>query len=435
MATLYVSSRTVRFDPDDPQQSMFTLLYGDEVETGAAPGTGRVSATYRGRLGKIDSARLTTKHPCELYFIDAGQGDATFIVTPGFKKILIDGGRGAEAFQFLVWKYRLDLPASPDVDIDLLVISHADEDHLAGLKNIVGHPHIHVKRVIHSGIGKFKSGFNTKLGARVNTPQGLMLTTRHDAITDLAGLSLTRDMDDWRKVIVQENTAFGAVDSSSAPIDVGDPAVTLTVLGPHLSQVNGAPAYAWFDAPSDAAGAHTVNGHSVVLRLDCGNVRVLFPGDINIEGSDHLLALPGFAAQAASHVLKAPHHGSHEFTRSFLEAVRPQTTVISSGDDHDYGHPRPNFLGVIGAASRSDEPLVYSTELAGNFIVDADAAAADATDDANALNGALIGQARRRFKRYLNGLINVRTDGTTIYTARRVAASFQFITYEQDLVP
>ncbi len=435
MATLYVSSRTVRFDPDSAAETNFILIYGDEVETNGVPGTGRINATYRGRPGTIDSARLTANHPCELYFIDAGQGDATFIVTPGFKKILIDGGRGDEAFQFLVWKYRLDLPASPDVEIDLLVVSHADEDHLAGLKDIVGHPRIHVHRVIHSGIAKFKSGFNTKLGQRVNTPQGPMLVTRHDAITDLAGLNLTSDLDDWRQAIVNENPTFGAVDSTTGQINIGDPAVTLTVLGPRLSQFNGALAYAWFDAASDTDGSHTVNGHSVILRLDCGNVSALFPGDINIEGSDHLLTLPGFAAQAAAHVLKAPHHGSHEFTRAFLEAVRPQLTVISSGDDRDYGHPRPNFLGVIGAASRSLEPLVYSTELAGNFIVDNDAAAADATDPADPLNGALIGQARRRFKRHLNGLINVRTDGNSIYSARRVAASFQFITFEQTLAP
>jgi beta-lactamase superfamily II metal-dependent hydrolase len=27
----------------------------------------------------------------EIYFIDVGQGDSTFIVTPGRKKILVDG--------------------------------------------------------------------------------------------------------------------------------------------------------------------------------------------------------------------------------------------------------------------------------------------------------------------------------------------------------
>ncbi|HWC28703.1 MAG TPA: MBL fold metallo-hydrolase, partial [Dehalococcoidia bacterium] len=226
MARLFVATPTVRFDPDDPNEGSYILIYGDEVETSGAPDTGRIDAIYRNRTGKIDSARLSTNHPCEVYFIDAGQGDATFIVTPGFRKILVDGGRGDEAFQFLVWKYRLDIDTNPAVDIDLLVLSHTDEDHLAGLKEIVTHPRIHVRRVIHSGIAKYKSGFNTRLGERVDTAAGPVLITRHDAVTELATPNLTAGMEAWRKAIADEQTQYGAVDSTIGQINLGDPSVT-----------------------------------------------------------------------------------------------------------------------------------------------------------------------------------------------------------------
>ena len=45
------------------------------------------------------------------------------------------------------------------------------------------------------------------------------------------------------------------------------------------------------------------------------------------------------------------------------------------------------------------------------------------------LNAALLTDARQRFKKNLNGLINVRTDGSRIFAARRVNAAFQFETY------
>ena len=63
-----------------------------------------------------------------MYFIDVGTGDSAIVVTPGRKKILIDGGLNKRALGFLAWKYRLDKPNN--LVIDLLVLTHADDDHI-----------------------------------------------------------------------------------------------------------------------------------------------------------------------------------------------------------------------------------------------------------------------------------------------------------------
>ena len=47
-----------------------------------------------------------------MYFLDVGQGDAAFIVTPNNTKILVDGGLKRQALGFLIWKYRLDQPGN-----------------------------------------------------------------------------------------------------------------------------------------------------------------------------------------------------------------------------------------------------------------------------------------------------------------------------------
>ena len=39
-------------------------------------------------------------------------------------------------------------------------------------------------------------------------------------------------------------------------------------------------------------------------------------------------------------------------------------TVISSGDNESYSHPRPDALGAIGKYGRGTRPLIFSTELA-----------------------------------------------------------------------
>ncbi len=434
MPIQYISTKSTVFHPDSQTDSQeFVLIFGDEVETTGIQDNARDEVIYRGRTGWVRSDRLMSQHPLEIYFIDVGQGDSAFVVTPAGRKILVDGGRGNEAFQFLVWKYRLDRPNPDPVDIDLMVVSHADDDHIEGLISILEHHLIRVGKIVHSGIAKYDSGFNTYLGETVSHGQDRFLVTRHDTIADLAGADLNSTMTRWRDAInAEQGLTYRAVNSTSNAIDVGDPAITLRVLGPRLVNIQGHTdtVFPWF-----GSAAKTVNGHSVVLRIDFSNVRVLLPGDVNKRGARHLMNDPNFPGEADAHVLKASHHGSHDFDLAFLKAVHPQIAVVSSGESPDHGHPRANFLGTVGKVSRSDEPLLFSTELVAMFAVDSDAEAPDADDDTDPTDPAMLGQARRRFKKRLNGLINVRSDGNRLYCARRVAAGYQFVTYEQPARP
>ena len=160
MPIKYISSKTsplYRVSTGGSREMV--LIFGDEVKTSGSPVNGRVQAEFRGRKGFISENHLGNKPTLEIYFIDVGQGDSTFIVTPNRKKILIDGGINKRAFGFLAWKYRFDKDGSP-IDIDLLVLSHADGDHIDRLTPIIHHPKINVRKIIHNGIATilFKIG-------------------------------------------------------------------------------------------------------------------------------------------------------------------------------------------------------------------------------------------------------------------------------------
>ena len=68
-----------------------------------------------------------------LYMLDVGQGDALLIRTPGGRHILVDGGPDPV---LLTSRLGQNLPFWQR-HIDLVVVTHADQDHLAGLVPVV----------------------------------------------------------------------------------------------------------------------------------------------------------------------------------------------------------------------------------------------------------------------------------------------------------
>ena len=312
------------------------------------------------------------------------------------------------------------------MDIDLLVLSHADNDHLKGLAPIIKHPRIHVRRVIHNGIVTLSDKSpGTSLGEL--SPDKKYLLTRHDSLDDLAGLALSETFESWREALAGEGVRYGAVDSTTGSIDVGDPEVVLEVLGPRLDVYEGKSAYRWFGGEGP-----TINGHSVTLKLTYGGVSALFPGDLNCEGEKNLISDASIARKLNAHVFKAPHHGSHDYYLPFLKTVRPQISVISSGDDPDYGHPRAVFIGAAGSVSRSAGPLIFAVKIAANFIeaVDKGKPSPHAKlDKLDPLAPDSDSQAKILYKRRLHGMINVRTDGKNLFAARRVMGANPWESY------
>ena len=132
----------------------------------------------------------------------------------------------------------------------------------------------------------------------------------------------------------------------------------IEVLGPVTRNPTGSVTYPWLDDES-----HTINGHSVVLRLTYRERTFLLGGDLNIPSEELLLATWNEEAFRVD-VAKARHHGASKFTIPFLQAVKPYATVFSSGDNENYAHPRADALGCTGRYTRGQRPLIFSTELA-----------------------------------------------------------------------
>jgi len=434
MQTGYISVPTTYFYKSNTgKKRHYTLIYGEEVEHDPpANKVARIKIRNRTRDGYVKNCTIMQNPVLEVYYIDVGQGDSTFILTPGRKKILIDGGINNQALKFLSWKYRLqDYSSGDTLAIDLMVLSHADEDHMKGLTLLLNDPRLKVGKILHNGIARYKDGaYETGLGNK--TPDKKHLATRHDKLNQLDDSKLSDAFLEWKQAIQNKaNIDYGSAQAYQT-IDV-EPDLTFEILGPKLVlDSNGqGPYLRWFTDESE-----TINGNSVVLKMTYRSFSFLFPGDINEKGSEHLLNDHALKPRYDSHVLKAPHHGSHHYHPPFLEQVNPQVTVISSGEENTYGHPRGNFIGALGRAARQ-QSLIFATQIAGKF-KDTGENLRERLDLSEAewmaLDSKSLEKLRKQFKRRLHGMINLRTDGNKIFAARRIKTAHGW-EYYGDIAP
>ena len=407
--------------------------------------------------------------PLGVTFVDVQQGDATLIRTPNGRHWLVDGGEKVFIARLLASEFPGTTPADPFI-LDGVVVSHGDADHFEGLAAIADaatHPndrkriHVRFARCLHNGLVKKPEKVPDGQGGttRLKEQERFGTPLEHDGedyVVDLHDdpAQAADPNGPFRKwvaalgqLMVQPNEFAGLPTGAGETLPVlrrvkaGDDdrfsalaaeGIACRVLGPVQDTVQGQEALEVLrNDDGGQSASHTINGHSVILHLQFGNVRFLLGGDLNRHGAAKVLS---FAAGAnppislESDVLKVPHHGSHDFSNDFLAAVNPVVSIVSSGDENaakEYVHPRANLMAALGKHSRSDEPLLFSTELAAFFAYRGGIQPEDHRDDNGTLT--LLSDSQRRgfffgFERLRFGVIRVRTDGERLFVAPESAS-------------
>ena len=223
----------------------------------------------------------------KVYFLDVGQGDAMFIEAPNGNQVLIDGGPDGKVLSELG-----KVMSFYDRDIDLVALSHPQEDHAAGLIEVL--KKYDVKNILWAE-GEYNSPI---FGA-------------------------------WREAVKEESAdEIDAV--AGKTIDLGAGAI-LTILFPAASTAG-----SFVKNPND---------NSVVIMLEYKENRFLFTGDAESATERKLV---GMGTDLKADVLKVGHHGSNtSTTEGFLSEIKPQVAVIEVGAKNRYGHPRKEVLGRL----------------------------------------------------------------------------------------
>ena len=235
-------------------------------------------------------------------FIDVGQGDSIWIHDSDNFDILIDGGKPAAGPTVLSY-----LRAHSIDDIDVMLATHPDSDHIGGLIDVLDATDIPVEQVLYNGYPGDTATWTDFTTAVTN--EGLTLTT------------------------------------AQYPTEYTWGSTTAQILN-----------------PISGLSSPETNDASVVVLLSHGNVRFLFPGDISSSVESAVVA---HGTPVAAQVLKVAHHGSaYSSSASFLSAVNPLEAVISVGVN-TYGHPSPDTISRLLAAGAR----VWRTDQQGSIVI------------------------------------------------------------------
>jgi competence protein ComEC len=100
----------------------------------------------------------------------------------------------------------------------------------------------------------------------------------------------------------------------------------------------------WPEIEPEDIAPQAKNNDSLVIRLKYGDRTILLPGDAEKQ-VEYTLLDENERAFLHADVLKVGHHGSKNSTMpEFLNAVAPQVSIISAGEENPYGHPSPELL-------------------------------------------------------------------------------------------
>jgi competence protein ComEC len=232
-------------------------------------------------------------------FLDVGDGDASLITFPDGKHWLVDaGGTKKETYDMGEQIVVPSLRALGVTQLDALVLTHPDEDHVGGMPAVINS--FEVNELLENGQGA---------ADEANEKYKMLIAAAR-----------------------KRNIAIHGPNKIPRKREIGGARVTFL----HPGRGNGA-----YDP------ALSTNDNSLVFLITYRQISFLLTGDISREVEEVLVrsgAIPSID------VLKIPHHGSRSSTSDlFLDTASPAIAVCSLGPWNWYGMPHRDVLKRLSA--------------------------------------------------------------------------------------
>lgn len=240
--------------------------------------------------------------------LDVGHGNCAVIHDAG-SIVVVDAGRKSGLLEFL---------SEENIShIGLVLISHADADHIGGLLAILNSDVV--------GVGE----------VRVNTDSVKESELWNDVLWSLEQYRRRGELKFHVGITTSDSGVF---DQENVGIEILSPSPYLAARGP---------------GSTDKEGRRiTHNTISAVIRITwCEEPIALLTGDLDEIGLEYLKAE---GADASAPILVFPHHGGApgpgdvgSFTQKLCELASPSTVLFSIGRDGPHRFPRPDIVARL----------------------------------------------------------------------------------------
>ena len=320
--------------------------------------------------------------------IQAEFGDCFILETPDTngttRYVLMDGGPAGTYENHL--KRELEAIKQRGGQLDLVVLSHVDGDHIVGLldlfSDLLQNPLIAIKKLWFNSFDK-AIGQNNNAAVRVNDVfieagiQGLlaasMANTEEVTIQSINQGNRLRVRAQQLNIPVNPDVPGGLIEAQTSPLKIQIGGITFTVVGPtaeNLAELQ-EEWQKWLDKQEEAIASSDIesfamsdesipNLSSICLLAESNGVRLLLTGDARgdhlLQGLDQAQLLSPDGSIDVD-ILKVPHHGSdRNVTQDFFQKVRARQYVISANGK--YGNPDYSTLKwIIKVATVQQRPI------------------------------------------------------------------------------
>lgn len=250
----------------------------------------------------------------DVHFMDVGQGDSILVIFidtnpdngDDSASMLIDAGDTSKGTFVRNYLSKQDIS-----ELDYVVCSHSDADHIGGMASVINNVPVVSETVWGNGNKKDTHAFD-------------------NLISEIDYKGYSYEIPELGKVY-----SLGLADFM-------------------------------FIAPS--IGHSDENNSSLVMKLWYGDISFLLTGDC--EEEEELEIINGdYASYLSADVLKVGHHGSRSSTtQEFVSLISPVYAVISCGEDNSYGHPHQSALNNL----REQGAQLFRTDIQGSLVASTD---------------------------------------------------------------
>lgn len=222
-----------------------------------------------------------------IHHIDVGQADSTLLETPDDEIVVIDTGNWQQNGEAII-----DHLETLGIEhVDHLVATHAHSDHIGGHADLIEH-----------------------------------FETEHDGIGLVYDSGVTHTTQTYQDYI-------DTVEEYGHELLLVEEGESLPVQGIDVFCLN----------PPAGDSGDDLDYNCITLRVEHDSVSYLTTGDAGADAEDRMRS--AWSGQLSVDLHQVGHHGSStSSTESFMNAVDPDTAVISSAYDSQFGHPHDEVL-------------------------------------------------------------------------------------------